>query len=127
MQQCEASSSWRKKLTESLLRKDIPLTKDDYIFHSLKNETQPMTLTAVTHIFADLKKRLNLPRDLRFHSFQHTHATLLAEQEISAKKIQVRLGHASAAFTMDRYIHNTAQMQDGITDKIIKCEETYSD
>jgi site-specific recombinase, phage integrase family len=112
MQQCEASSSWRKKLTESLLRKDIPLTKDDYIFHSLKNETQPMTLTAVTHIFADLKKRLNLPRDLRFHSFQHTQATLLAEQEISAKKIQVRLGHASAAFTMDRYIHNTAQMQD---------------
>ena len=101
--------------------------RDDYIFRSLKDATQPITLTAVTHAFADLKKRLNLPQDLRFHSFRHTHATLLAEQEISAKKIQVRLGHASAAFTMDRYIHNTAQMQDGITDKIIKCEETYSD
>ena len=86
-----------------------------------------MTLTAVIHIFANLKKRLNLSANLRFHSFRHTHATLLAEQEISAKKIQVRLGHASAAFTMDRYVHNTAQMQDGVTDKIIKCEETYSD
>lgn len=79
--------AWKKKLVKTLLRQGIPLTKDDYIFRSLKDETQPMTLTAVTHIFADLKKRLNLPRDLRFHSFRHTHATLLAEQEISAKKI----------------------------------------
>ena len=99
----------------------IRVTKTSYLFRSLKDESQPMTLTALTHIFADLKKRLHLPMDLRFHSFRHTHATLLAEQ------IQVRLGHASAAFTMDRYVHKTAQMQDGITDKIIKCEETYSD
>ena len=84
-----------------------------------------MTLTAATHIFADLKKRLQLPSDLRFHSFRHTHATLLAEQEISAKKIQVRLGHASASFTMDRYVHNTEQMQEGITEKVVKCEEKY--
>lgn len=119
--------AWKKKLAEKLFQQGIRLTKADYIFRSLKDERQPMTLTALTHIFADLKKKLGLPSNLRFHSFRHTHATLLAEQEISAKKIQVRLGHASAAFTMDRYIHNTAQMQDGITDKIIKCEETYSD
>ena len=117
--------AWRKKLTEVLLQKGIPLTKDDYIFRSLKDKTQPMTLTAVTHIFADLKKQLNLPRDLRFHSFRHTHATLLAEEEVSAKKIQIRLGHASASFTMDRYVHNTEQMQDGITEKVVKCEEKY--
>lgn len=119
--------AWKKKLAERLLQQGVRLTKADYIFRSLKDERQPMTLTAVTHIFADLKKRLHLPADLRFHSFRHTHATLLAEQEISAKKIQVRLGHSSAAFTMDRYVHNTAQMQEGITEKIVKCEETYSD
>ena len=117
--------AWRKKLTEILLQKGIPLTKDDYIFRSLKDKTQPMTLTAVTHIFADLKKQLNLPRDLRFHSFRHTHATILAEEEVSAKKIQVRLGHASASFTMDRYVHNTEQMQEGVTEKVVKCEEKY--
>ena len=50
---------------------------------------------------------------------------LLAEQEISAKKIQARLGHASAAFTMDRYIHHTDEMQDGITDKIDHIGERY--
>lgn len=119
--------AWKNLLTSRMSERGIRVTKTSYLFRSLKDESQPMTLTALTHIFADLKKRLHLPKDLRFHSFRHTHATLLAEQEISAKKIQVRLGHASAAFTMDRYVHNTAQMQDGITDKIIKCEETYSD
>ena len=118
--------AWKKKLAEQLLSQGIRLTKDAYIFRSLKDVRQPMTLTALTHIFADLKEKLNLPKNLRFHSFRHTHATMLAEQEISAKKIQVRLGHSSAAFTMDRYVHNTVQMQDGITEKIVKCEEKYS-
>ena len=117
--------AWRKKLTAILLRQGVPLTKDSYVFRSLRDETQPITLTAVTHLFADLKRRLNLPADLRFHSFRHTHATLLAEQEISAKKIQVRLGHASASFTMDHYVHNTEQMQEGVTEKVVKCEEKY--
>ncbi|WP_311649918.1 tyrosine-type recombinase/integrase [Selenomonas artemidis] len=117
--------TWKKRLATRLLEQGIRLTKDDYIFRSLKDETQPMTLTAATHIFADLKKKLNLPQNLRFHSFRHTHATLLAEQEVSAKKIQVRLGHASASFTMDRYVHNTEKMQAGITEKVVKCEETY--
>ncbi|WP_314623028.1 site-specific integrase [uncultured Selenomonas sp.] len=117
--------AWRKTLTAILLRQGVSLTKDSYIFRSLRDETQPITLTAVTHLFADLKQRLNLPANLRFHSFRHTHATLLAEQEISAKKIQVRLGHASASFTMDRYVHNTEQMQEGVTEKVVKCEEKY--
>ena len=117
--------AWKKQLAARMLQQGIRLTKDDYIFRSLKDETQPMTLTAVTHIFADLKKKLNLPQNLRFHSFRHTHATLLAEQEVSAKKIQVRLGHASASFTMDRYVHNTEQMQEGVTERIVQVEKTY--
>lgn len=118
---------WKRLLISRMSERGIRVPQKSHIFRSLRDEAHPMTLTALTHVFADLKKKLGLPSNLRFHSFRHTHATLLAEQEISAKKIQVRLGHASAAFTMDRYIHNTAQMQDGITDKIIKCEETYSD
>ena len=107
--------TWKKQLSKTLLSEGVRLTENDYIFRSYRNIKQPMTLTALTHLFAGLKKQLNLPGNLRFHSFRHTHATLLAEQEISAKKIQVRLGHATAAFTMDRYIHNTAKMQDGIS------------
>ena len=116
---------WKKILAEQLFAKGIRLSDADYIFRSLRDITKPMTLGSLSHIFFNLKRRLNLPDNLRFHSFRHTHATLLAEQEISAKKIQVRLGHASAAFTMDRYIHNTDRMQDGIAEKIDHIGEKY--
>ena len=58
--------SFMKRRTELLLSQGIRLTKDDYIFRSLKDVRQPMTLTALTHIFADLKEKLNLPKNLRF-------------------------------------------------------------
>jgi hypothetical protein len=117
--------TWKKLLSEKLLAKGIRLTDDDYIFRSYRNIKRPMTLAALTHLFADLKTQLNLPKNLRFHSFRHTHATLLAEQEVSAKKIQVRLGHATAAFTMDRYVHNTEKMQDGISQTMDEIAEKY--
>ena len=117
--------AWKKVLAEELLANGIRLSDGDYIFRSLVDISEPMELITLTVTFFQLKKQLNLPSDLRFHSFRHTHATLLAEQEVSAKKIQARLGHASAAFTMDRYIHNTDEMQDGITDKIDHIGERY--
>lgn len=117
--------AWKKLLSEKLLSKGIRLTDGDYIFRALQNVMHPMTLTALTHLFTGLKKRLKLPENLRFHSFRHTHATILAEQEISAKKIQVRLGHATAAFTMDRYVHNTEKMQDGISQTMDEIAKKY--
>ncbi|WP_313994220.1 hypothetical protein [uncultured Selenomonas sp.] len=39
----------------------------------------PTHSTHGTQVCANLKQRLNLPSNLRFHSFRHTHATLLAE------------------------------------------------
>ena len=117
--------AWKKVLAEKLLSKGIRLSDDDYIFRALNDITIPMPLITLTQLFWRLKKQLNLPADIRFHSFRHTHATLLAEQEISAKKIQVRLGHASASFTMDRYVHNTDQMQDGSAEMIDVIGEKY--
>lgn len=117
--------AWKKVLAEKLLSKGIRLSDDDYIFRALSDVTIPMPLITLTHLFWKLKKQLNLPADIRFHSFRHTHATLLAEREVSAKKIQVRLGHATASFTMDRYVHNTDQMQDGVAEVIDTIGEKY--
>ena len=117
--------AWKKVLAEKLLSMGIRLSDDDYIFRALNDITIPMPLITLTQVFWRLKKQLDLPADIRFHSFRHTHATLLAEQEISAKKIQVRLGHASASFTMDRYVHNTDHMQDGIAEMIDVIGEKY--
>lgn len=60
------------------------------------------------------------------HSFRHTHATVLAEGNLSPKKIQLRLGHASAAFTMDTYVHNSASMQDGIIEAVESAEKRFN-
>ena len=117
--------AWKKALTEKLFKKGQRVTEDSYMFRALEHMDRPMPLTTLTRVFCRLKRQLNLPTDIRFHSFRHTHATLLAEQEVSAKKIQVRLGHASASFTMDRYVHNTDQMQDGIAEMIDSIGEKY--
>jgi integrase len=40
-----------------------------------------------------------------FHRLRHTYASLLIKQNVSPKKIQVRLGHTSITETMDTYGH----------------------
>ncbi len=47
-----------------------------------------------------------------FHSFRHTHATMLLESGANIKDIQVRLGHSRLSTTMDTYAHVTKQMQE---------------
>lgn len=48
-----------------------------------------------------------------FHTFRHTCASMLFEQGKNAKQVQRWLGHATAAFTMDTYVH---LMDDGLGD-----------
>ena len=40
-----------------------------------------------------------------FHTFRHTHATILFQRGWNAKQVQIRLGHHSPAFTMAVYVH----------------------
>jgi len=42
---------------------------------------------------------------VRFHDLRHTHASLLARSRAPAKVLQERLGHATAAFTLNVYGH----------------------
>lgn len=50
------------------------------------------------------RERAGFP-GLRFHELRHTQATQLFAQGVDAKTIQTRMGHYSAAFTLDRYAH----------------------
>jgi integrase len=49
---------------------------------------------------------------MRLHDLRHHHGTILAANGVSAKAIQARLGHASPAFTLARYIHHTPAMDE---------------
>jgi integrase len=40
-----------------------------------------------------------------FHTFRHTCATRLFNSGLNAKQVQGWLGHHSAAFTLDTYVH----------------------
>ena len=47
-----------------------------------------------------------------FHALRHTHATLLAENGVNPKNLQMRLGHEKIETTLQTYIHDTESMAD---------------
>ncbi len=50
-------------------------------------------------------RRAGLPPGTRFHDLRHHYASLLIRHAESVKVVQARLGHASAAETLDTYSH----------------------
>jgi integrase len=48
---------------------------------------------------------------IRLHDIRHTYATLASAHGMNPKIVTERLGHASTAFTMDRYTHVSVQLQ----------------
>lgn len=117
---------WKKILRRNLFRAGLPWNESDYIFRSPTDLSKPLRPDYITSTMTKLRKKLNLPNRTCMHSFRHTHATVLAEGNLSPKKIQLRLGHASAAFTMNTYVHNSASMQDGIIEAVESAEKRFN-
>lgn len=69
------------------------------------------------HVTTDTLKYLSrvinyeLCIDFNFHSFRHTHATMLIEAGANIKDVQQRLGHSKLSTTMDTYAHVTSKMK----------------
>lgn len=53
---------------------------------------------------------------INFHSFRHTHATLLMENMASPKSVAARLGHKNTNITENLYTHVTKEMQQQTAD-----------
>lgn len=60
--------------------------------------------------FNRLLRRAGLPI-IRFHDLRHTAATLMLLHGVNVKVVSERLGHSSAAITLDRYSHVLPSMQ----------------
>ncbi len=58
----------------------------------------------VYHVVNDAGKRAGVPW-VGIHTLRHTCATLLFLSGLNAKQVQAWLGHHSASFTLDTYIH----------------------
>ena len=56
--------------------------------------------------------------DARLHDLRHTYAVLSLQNGDDIKTVQVALGHATAAFTLDVYGHVSEKMQKDSADRM---------
>ena len=65
--------------------------------------------------FKKIVEKMGLP-EVRFHDLRHTYATLALQNGVDIKTVSSNLGHATVAFTMDKYAHVSETMQkDSVT------------
>lgn len=62
------------------------------------------TYPSFTSILKSHFKRAGV-HDIGFHGFRHTHASLLMNNDVNPKEIQIRLDHADYSITMNLYSH----------------------
>lgn len=70
----------------------------------------PITPKALFGQFKKLATAAGIP-NARVHDLRHTNATLALVNGDDVKTVQANMGHATAAFTLQRYVHATEQMK----------------
>lgn len=80
----------------------------------------PITSTRFFYAFEPAKKaaKLTLATGTGLHSLRHFYASLLIRHGESVKVVQARLGHASAAETLDTYSHLWPDSDDRTRDAV---------
>lgn len=76
----------------------------------VKDHGAIITANNIEYCLRKVHRELELP-NVSFHTFRHTHATLLIEQGANIKAVSRRLGHSDVATTMEVYAHVTDKME----------------
>ena len=71
---------------------------------------QHLSMCAIYSRFKAVVKLIGIP-EMRFHDLRHTYATLAIQNGVDYKTLSATLGHATVAFTMDRYGHVSEAMR----------------
>jgi len=98
----------REEVGEAYVDQDLVFPRED---------GQPTHPDLFSQTFQRTLKRLGLPR-IRLHDLRHTHATMGLAAGVPVKIMSTRLGHATAAFTQDVYVHSLPHMEDAAADQI---------
>ena len=93
----------RKRQMENRLRYGKFYTENEFV--CTKENGNVITPNSIEWNVDKTRKLTDV--DFNFHSFRHTHATMLLEAGASVKEVQVRLGHSRSAITQDTYLHLT--------------------
>ena len=67
--------------------------------------------------FKTIATQIGIP-ELRFHDLRHGYASLALQNGVDVKTVSNNLGHATTAFTMDKYGHVTETMMRDSADKM---------
>jgi integrase len=65
----------------------------------------PIRRTSFSRVWQPARTRAGLPDSVTFHDLRHYYASLLIRHNESVKVVQARLGHSTAAETLDTYSH----------------------
>jgi integrase len=108
-------------LTTAALREQIQRQQDDRAEWKAAWIDSGLVFTAessaalhpdrITKLFGNAVRRAPVPR-IRLHDLRHTVATRMLEAGVPAKVVSEILGHASVAFTLDRYSHAIPALQE---------------
>lgn len=87
------------------LRRQLPDMTHDWVL--VTGDGEPMRPATLTRRWHDAIRDAGVPglTQIRLHDARHTHGTVLADAGVPVHAIQARLGHASAATTMQFYVH----------------------
>ena len=77
-----------------------------------------MSMRSLNHALEKIRSILG--KSVSYHTFRHTHATILLACGVNPKVIQQRLGHRKMSTTLDVYTHATLEAQADAIDKIQK-------
>ncbi len=99
-----ALQNHRKRQFEEKLRAG-PLYKDRDLVFATRLGTPVDAQNVVNRHFKPLLKRTGLP-PVRFHDLRHSCLSLLAQRGEPIRDLQALAGHATAAFTLQRYTHH---------------------
>lgn len=83
---------------------------NDHGFIFTNPNGSPITQSKAAKIFLSILKQAGV-EGVRFHDLRHTYAVNAIRAGDDIKTIQSNLGHASAAFTLDKYGHFTEKMK----------------
>ena len=100
-----------------LIGRGAQAARDDPVF--IRSDGSSWHPETVSRTFDRLVLRGGLPR-IRFHDLRHTHVAHLISANVDALTISRRLGHASVAFTLDRYGHLFDQAGAGAAQAVAK-------
>ena len=107
----------RKRLQAEARLKAGPTWEDGAGLVFTTETGAPLEQWRANQRFSSLVRKAGL-EGVRFHDLRHTYAVNALRAGDDIKSVQGNLGHATAAFTLDRYAHFTEQMKQASADRM---------